>query len=93
MNGEFDKYISVSMKNWTARHKAPLGGRVKLIREIESPQPNKASLRWRIWVIIRQYLLDSENLLDLYTDEWLWEPIPQTKSWYAHIASSWRLSH
>jgi hypothetical protein len=93
MSQEFDKYISVSLKNWTARNKTPPGGRVRLIREIGSPVPDKASLRWRIWLIVKQYLLETENLLELYTDEWLWEPLPQSKSWYAHIASSWRLSH
>ena len=75
MREEFDKYISVSLKNWTARHKTPLGGRVRLIREIESPEPDKSSLRWRMWLIIKQYLLETENLLDLYSDEWLWEPL------------------
>lgn len=92
MNEDFDKYISVSLKNWTARHKTPPGGRLILLREVESPRPDKTSLSWKIWSLVKQYALEPENLQDLY-DEWLWEPLPQSKSWYAHIASSWRLSH
>ncbi|MFN2174952.1 MAG: hypothetical protein ACK2U3_03265 [Anaerolineales bacterium] len=92
MNEEFDKYISVSLKNWTARQKLPPAGHMRLIKKVESPQPYRASLPWRIWFLFKQYLLVSENLLYMY-DEWVWEPLPQSKTWYAHIASSWRLSH
>jgi hypothetical protein len=92
MNDNVDNYVSLSLKNWAARNKPPADGLAKLMREIESPQPEKPALKWKIWGVFKQHFLESEQITEIY-DDGLWEPLPPSKTWYAHGIFSWGLSH
>jgi len=92
MNDDIDIYVSLSLKNWAARNKPPTGGFIKLRHEIDAPQPEKTALRWKIWGVFKQHLFESEHITAIY-DDGFWEPLPPSKTWYAHGIFSWGLSH
>lgn len=89
MNSDLDVYISRSLKNWAAKNQPPKIGRARLMQAVKGPPGRSNNLLQEFFEFLFSPILPVIRL----EDEWLVDSVSQSRTWFAHIASSWRLSH
>ena len=89
----FDRYLSHSMMNWSAAHRAPCDGRARLLRAVVSPPHKKDHWYTRLLQTLGPGGFTYQQALVL-EDGYYFRPAPQSQLWYAQFSSSsWRFSY
>lgn len=95
MYDELDKYLKRSLKNWVASYPTPKNGRKRLLQDAASGVESIEVVKeLSLFEFLVKYLVPQKHGYQFAypLDEFVLQPISQSRVWSWELTSTWRLA-